>query len=101
MTAVAEIVTFRLASAVSPEEFRAKAAGIDPHLVETGAMIRRCLSCDADGLWTDHIEWISMEAAEAAAKEVLALPPAAPMLSAINPETVTMRHAPIQHRMME
>ena len=98
-TPVAEIVTFRLAPGIAPSDFLRFAADIGPDLQATGALIRRILSCDDDGLWTDHIEWHSMEAAQKAAREVLALPPAAPFLSAIRPDTVTMRHAPIQYRL--
>ena len=53
------------------------------------------LSADADGLWTDHIAWTSMQAATDAAARMMESPEALPFLSMIDPDTVEMRHAPI------
>ncbi|MBW4707941.1 hypothetical protein KX928_09095 [Roseobacter sp. YSTF-M11] len=92
---VAEVVTFRLATGVAPEEFLKAANGIAPFLRASGAVISRTLSVDADGLWTDHITWTSMSAAKTAAQELMQRPEAMPMLKAIEEGSATMRHAPI------
>lgn len=92
---VAEIVTFRLADGADPQTFAAAAARMTPFLESTGAMTLRTLSQDADGLWTDHIIWTSMAAAKSAAEAMMAEPAAGPFMSMIDPDSVTMRHAPI------
>ena len=52
---VAEIVTFRLAAGADPAAFLTAAAAVEPMLRAGGDVIARTLSCDDDGLWTDHI----------------------------------------------
>lgn len=92
---VAEIVTFRLADGAEVADFVAAAAGMAPFLDETGAVLSRTLSRDADGLWTDYILWSSLSAAKSAAADLPAHPAAAPFMSAIAFDTVVMRHADI------
>lgn len=95
--AVAEIVTFRLTPGTSAEAFVEAAAQVEPLLAESGAVLGRTLSQDEDGLWTDHILWTSMAAAKSTAAAVLSDPRAAPMMTMVNPEGVSMRHAVIHH----
>lgn len=92
---VAEIVTFRLQDHADPAEFAKAADGMTPLLADTGAVLTRTLSRDANGLWTDYILWTSMAAAEAAASELPSRPEAAPFMSMIDPATVSMRHATV------
>jgi hypothetical protein len=93
---VVEIVTFRLRAGSDPQAFAAAAARLTPVLRQTGAAQTRTLSGPTDGLWTDHITWSSLDAARAAAQTVVAHPEAAEFLAMINPDGVTMRHAPVQ-----
>jgi hypothetical protein len=93
---VAEIVTFRLIAGADPAAFTAAADGMTPFLRGTGAVLSRTLSVHADGLWTDHITWTSMQAATDAAARMMESPEAVPFLSMIDPDSVEMRHAPIQ-----
>lgn len=93
MTKTVEIVTFRLNDGCTAQDFAKAAAGIEPFLRETGGMIRRTLSADADGLWTDHILWDSEEAAKSAAAAVMQHPAAGPMMAMIDGPSATMRHA--------
>ena len=95
---VAEIVTFRLAAGADPAAFLTAAAAVEPMLRAGGDVIARTLSCDDDGLWTDHITWTSMEAAKATAEKIMGDPIAAPMMQMIDPDGVQMRHAPIQYQ---
>jgi hypothetical protein len=101
-TPVAEIVTFRLIDGANPEVFTKAAEAMLPFLRGTGAMTGRILSCDPGGLWTDHLTWTSLEAAQSAAKAMFDRPEAAPFMQVIDPDTVSMRHAPITlHALME
>ena len=96
---VAEIVTFRLAEGTDADAFTKAARALEPMLRASGDAISRTLSHDDDGLWTDHITWTTMEAAKAAAERIMSDPVAAPMMQMIAPDSVVMRHAPIQYLM--
>lgn len=94
-TPVAEIVTFRLISGTNPDAFTKAAQAMMPFLRSTGSMTGRILSCDPDGTWTDHITWTSLDAAKSAAKDMFERPEAAPFMQMIDPDAMSMRHAPI------
>ncbi|WP_234423628.1 hypothetical protein [Tateyamaria sp. Alg231-49] len=93
---VAEVVTFRLVEGTDPAAFIAAADDMGPFLRSTGAMIKRTLSVDETGLWTDHITWASFGAAKTAAAQKFEQPEAQPFMSMISPDGMDMRHAPIQ-----
>ncbi|MEP6196983.1 MAG: hypothetical protein ABJ162_01135 [Erythrobacter sp.] len=93
---VAEVVTFRLVDGADPAAFVSAADDMGPFLRSTGAMIKRTLSVDDTGLWTDHITWTSLEAAKAASAQMFEQPAAQPFMAMISPEGMDMRHAPIQ-----
>lgn len=92
---VAEIVTFRLTKDADKSAFIEAAKGMEPFLASTGAMIKRNLSRDEDGVWTDHIEWTSMQAAKDAAAAMMQRPEASPFMSQIDEQSISMRHATI------
>ena len=96
---VLEIVTFRTVDGTDTEQFLNAARATEAMLRERGALVRRFLTVDEDGLWTDVIEWTSMEEALAAAEVVLKHPDFAPFGSMIDGGTVHLRHAPILWRM--
>jgi hypothetical protein len=101
-TPVAEIVTFRLIQGTDPHAFTKAAEAMMPFLHSTKAMTGRALSCDPDGLWTDHLTWTSLEAAQSAAKAMFERPEAAPFMQMIDPADMSMRHASIMlHTQME
>lgn len=95
MTTTAEIVTFRLIDGADPLAFTRAAAAMEPFLRDTGGMIRRDLSVDADGLWTDHILWTSAATAKAAAAAIMEDPAAGPFMSMIDGPSAVMRHAQV------
>ncbi|MEO0402083.1 MAG: hypothetical protein AAF214_06880 [Pseudomonadota bacterium] len=95
MTTTAEIVTFRLKPDADAAAFTQAAQAMLPFLQGTGDMIARTLSCDADGLWTDHITWTSRAAADAAAKAMFKRPEAGPFMALIDPDGMEMRHATV------
>lgn len=94
-TPVAEIVTFHLIQGATSDTFTKAAEAMMPFLNSTGAMTGRVLSCDPEGLWTDHLTWTSLAAAQSAAKSMFERAEAAPFMQMIDPATMSMRHAPI------
>ena len=96
---VLEIVTFRLAPGADTDAFLTAARGTEAMLRDKGALTRRFLTVDSDGLWTDVIEWTSHDAALSAAQDVMADPDFQPFMALIDPESATMRHAAILWRM--
>lgn len=96
---VLEIVTFRLADGTDTAAFLDAARGTEAMLRERDALVRRFLTVDSDGLWTDVIEWTSHAAARDAATAVISEPSFQPFMAMIDPQTVTMRHAAILWRM--
>ncbi len=98
-TRVMEIVSFRLNEGVDAEEFRQAAKAIDSLLHGRGTATARTLVVDDDGLWTDIVEWSTMEEAKSAAEELVKDPLFAPLGAMIDGASVQMRHAPVQHQM--
>lgn len=96
---VLEIVTFRTVNGTDPGAFLSAARGTEAMLRDRDALIRRFLTVDDTGLWTDVIEWASMEEALAAAEAIMQSPEFAPFGAMIDATTVEMRHAPILWRM--
>lgn len=95
----AEYVTFRLAPGVSEAAFLKVLADTAPLVSGAAGFVRRQLSCDADGLWTDHVEWREAAAAHQAAEALMADPAFAPFMEALDPQSVHMRHGAIRFRM--
>ena len=96
---VIEIVTFRLIDGADDVAFIEAARGTETLLRARGALVRRYLVRDADGLWTDIVEWTSMQDALSAAEAVMKEPDFAAFGAMIDPQTVVMRHAPVLWRM--
>lgn len=96
---VMEIVSFRLKTGTDTEAFRQAAQAIDALLSYRGTAVSRSLVVDDDDVWTDMIEWTSMDEAKAAAEELVKDPLFAPLGAMIDETTINMRHAPVQHQM--
>ena len=91
----AEIVEFRLAEGVTDEQFLVSARSSTVFLCSTVAFVRRSLSQDETGLWTDYVEWTSKEEAQAAAEAAMQREDIMPFMMAIDPETISLRYAAI------
>ena len=89
---VVEVVTFKLAQNVSADAFIESAKAVNQFLDTTDGFVRRHLSVADDGVWTDHIEWQSLEQAQSASQSLMQFEAAKPFLSAIDGESVTMGH---------
>ncbi len=98
-TPVLEFASFRLVPGTDQEAFLNAAKGTETMLRARGSLIRRDLTVDSDGLWTDVVQWRSLDEAQAAAKEVMDDPAFLPFLQSIDPASATMRHASIRWQM--
>jgi hypothetical protein len=96
---VAEIVTFHLAPGSDETAFLAAARATDAPVAAQPGFLRRVLSRDDTGLWTDHVEWADLASAEAAAQAVMAMPEFGPFAGFIDPTGMTMRHARVMWAM--
>jgi hypothetical protein len=92
---IAEIVTFRLLPGTDEARVLADAQATNQPVAAQPGFLRRSLSRDATGLWTDYVEWADAASAEAAAQAVMRLPEFAPFMAAIDPDGMVMRHAPV------
>ena len=93
--AIAEIVTFRLRPGTDRARFLADAQATNQPVAAQPGFLRRSLSRDETGLWTDYVEWADAASAEAAAQAVMSLPEFAPFATAIDPDGMVMRHAAV------
>jgi hypothetical protein len=96
---MAEIVTFRLTPGTDPVAFLVAARATEGPVSAQPGFIRRSLSRDEAGLWTDYVEWADLPSALSAAEVVMTLPEFGPFMAAIDPQSVQMRHAPVLWQM--
>ena len=92
---VAEIVTFRLVPGMDEATFLSAAKATETPVAAQPGFLRRSLSRDDTGLWTDYVEWADQQSAEAAMQAVMSLPEFGPFAAAIAPEGMVIRHAPV------
>jgi quinol monooxygenase YgiN len=92
---IAEIVTFRLIPGTEDAAFQSAAQATAAPVAAQPGFLRRSLSRDETGLWTDYVEWADAASATAAAQRVMRLPEFGPFGAAIDPEGMVMRHAPV------
>ncbi len=91
-----ETVTFKLNSGVSRAEFVEAAQAINDFASKRDGFISRRLSCDDDGLWIEHIEWATLEAAKSAAAEIGNEPSLLPCMQAIDGSSVKLHHTTLE-----
>lgn len=96
---VLEIVSFRLTPGTPADAFVTLARTTEPVLRRQPGYVSRKLVHTTDGLWTDIVEWDSLDAATEAARIVMADPAFAPLVAAIDMTTVTMAHPALVWRM--
>ena len=60
---VIEVVTLKLAENVSKDQFLETTRAVNAFLDDSEGFVRRHLSVAENEVWTDHIEWQSMEQA--------------------------------------
>ena len=91
-----ETVTFKLAEGVSREDFLEAAAASTAFVKARPGFVARRLSCSVDGTWIEHIEWETLEAAQAAAAAIQQDESVKPFLSCIEGPSVTLRHSALE-----
>ena len=96
---VLEMVSFRLVPGTEPAGFVTLAKATEPLLRRQPGYVSRRLVHSPDGLWTDIVEWASLDAALTAARVVPADPGFAPFVAAIDMATVSMAHPALAWRM--
>ncbi|MEM8848811.1 MAG: hypothetical protein AAGE03_02125 [Pseudomonadota bacterium] len=93
---VMETVTFRLVADSDAGMFERAARDMAGWLKGRPGFVARRLSCGADGLWIEQIEWTDMAAAKAAAAEIGHASEVAPFVQAINGQSVVLHHSDIR-----
>lgn len=92
---VLEIVSFRLKPGLSDQDFLTLAHATEAVVAAQPGFTGRHLMRNEDGLWTDMVNWQSLDLATKAAAVVMANPAFAPFGGAIDEQTITMQHLPI------
>lgn len=91
-THVLEIVTFRLRSGVSVEEFTAAGEATMPPVRQLPGFVDRRLVLAESGGFTDIVEWESMEAARGAMHAFGEIPEANVFAKMIDMDTLDLTH---------
>lgn len=91
-----ETVTFKLNDGVDGEGFAKSAEAITKFAQKQDGFIARRLSVGADGLWIEHIEWETLEAAQAAAAQIGQEPSLESCMKAIDPASVVLHHTTLE-----
>ena len=90
---VMETVTFKLNADGDRAAFADAARAMNAYVEGCPGFIARRLSCTAEGLWIEQIEWASMDDARAAAAGIGDAPVNAPFLQAIDGPSATVMHS--------
>ena len=93
---VIETVTFKLKSGISRDEFAEAARAMNGFVTAQPGFISRRLSCGDDGAWIEHIEWMDMASAKAAADAIGTVESNMPFLAAIDEASVGMHHTELE-----
>ncbi|MEM7635279.1 MAG: hypothetical protein AAF299_12005 [Pseudomonadota bacterium] len=91
-----ETVMFKLNGGISREAFIEAAKAINDFVNERDGFVSRRLSCGDDGLWIEHVEWETLEAARSAAAEIGDDPKLVPVMKAIDEQSVKLHHTTLE-----
>jgi len=91
-----ETVTFKLNEGVTREAFAEAAQAITGFAQKQDGFVSRRLSCSDDGFWIEHIEWETLEAAQAAAARIGKEPTLESCMKAIDGPSVVMHHTTLE-----
>lgn len=95
----AEIVTFKLADGVSPEDFTALMQRTEGFVRAQEGFVTRQLSQGEDGSWTDYVVWQDMATAQKVAQEFMQQDFTPEVMAAIAPDSASMRHEEVLWQM--
>ena len=93
--AVVEIVQFRLTQNTTEQQFLKAAKATTPYLCSVEGFIRRNLSKDESGLWTDYVEWTDKKVAKTAAENAMKREDMMPFMMTIDPNSISMKYSDI------
>ncbi|QPC86279.1 hypothetical protein GA830_05640 [Mesorhizobium sp. NBSH29] len=93
--AVAEIAQFRLAENITDEQFLIAAKDTMTYLCSIDGFIRRNLSKDETGLWTDYVEWTDAKIAQSAAENAMKREDMMTFMTTIDPDSISMKYSDI------
>ena len=91
-----ETVTFELEEGVSKEQFLEAVAASTAFVRARPGFVARRLSLGAEGTWIEHIEWETLEDAQAAAAASRQEESVRPFLACIKGPSVTLRHSALE-----
>ncbi|MEP3299081.1 MAG: hypothetical protein ABJO27_21835 [Pseudoruegeria sp.] len=91
-----ETVTFKLNEGVTRKAFADSAQAITEFAQKQNGFISRRLSCGDDGLWIEHIEWETLQAAQAAAAQMGKEPTLESCMKAIDGASVVLHHTELE-----
>ncbi|MDX8350829.1 hypothetical protein [Cognatiyoonia sp. IB215182] len=91
-----ETVTFKLNDSMSGDEFAKAAEAITDFAQKQDGFVARHLSCSDDGLWVEHVEWETLEAAQAAASKIGSEPALETCMKAIDGRSVVLHHTTLE-----
>lgn len=97
MTNIVELVSFKLADNVQEEDFLKAVGDTTKFLQSQPGFQRRSLSVNDDGVWTDHVEWASLQEAQAAAAIFPKQEHLMPFMMSIDPASMVMAHNVQKH----
>ncbi|MEQ9586781.1 MAG: hypothetical protein RJS97_02245 [Parvibaculaceae bacterium] len=91
-----ETVTFKLNEGVTREAFAEAAQAITDFAQKQEGFVSRRLSCSDDGLWIEHVEWETLEAAQAASAQIGMEPTLEACMKAIDGPSVVLHHTTLE-----
>ena len=91
---VLEMARFRLAAPASTPDFLAASAAVHGFLRDQPGFVRRSLVQEGE-VFSDLVEWRSLEAAVAAAQAFMTHPVTQPLMAMIDPESLQLSHQSI------
>ncbi|EPJ45071.1 MAG: hypothetical protein OFPI_37770 [Osedax symbiont Rs2] len=92
MSTTIELVTFKLAEGVMPEQIVATNDTMQAFLVQQPGFIYRSLSQDEEGQWFDIVYWIDRESAKVGGEAFMQSAACAALMPLIDGPSVVMRH---------
>ncbi|MCJ8338493.1 MAG: hypothetical protein MJK10_08465 [Pseudomonadales bacterium] len=87
-----ELVTFKLAEGVKPEQLVATNDAMQAFLTQQPGFIYRSLSQDEDGQWFDIVYWLDQTSAKTGGEAFMRSAACAALMPLIDGPSVVMRH---------
>jgi hypothetical protein len=100
MTTAIEVVTFKLKSDVSIEQFEQSQEGVNSFCKTQAGFIYRSLSKDDQGTWFDIVYWTDIDSAKSAGEAFMRDEKCQELSKLIDNTSVVMRHMSASTEMM-